>query len=148
MAFRYPLQSILRLRRGLERQEEQLLFVIASQANRLRADLEDLDRSELARKRSALDELAVGSFGSSLQFLATCEATVAEERKGILAQLLSAEQRRVKQLAVYHQARQRREILESLREEQQFAYDLDSSRREQRAADETFLLRTFFDQQQ
>jgi flagellar export protein FliJ len=148
MAFRYPLQSILRLRRSLERQEEQLLFVVASQANRLRAEIEDLDQSELARKWSALNEMAGGSFGSSLQFLAVCAEAMAERRKGIQIQLLAAEQRRAHQLAVYNLARQKREILESLREDQEFAYDLDTFRREQREADETFLLRTFFDQQQ
>jgi hypothetical protein len=44
---------------------------------------------------------------------------------------------------VYLQARQKREILSRLREQQKSEYELRVSRREQQSADETFLLHTF-----
>ena len=44
MAFRYTLQSVLRLRQGLERQEEQRLLACAIAVARIRAEIEQLDK--------------------------------------------------------------------------------------------------------
>jgi flagellar export protein FliJ len=146
MAFRYPLQSILRLRRSLERQAEQRLFVLAGQVAALRTDLEELNRRELEQKLADLDEMASGSFGSALQFVELRHVAVSEKRKGIQMRLEAAERQRLEQLGVYRETRQKREIFERMRERQEYDYDLDVSRREQQRTDETFLLRRFYEE--
>jgi flagellar protein FliJ len=145
MAFRYSLQSILRLRRSLERQAEQRLFVLAGHVVRLRAEIAELERSELDRKRSVNVEMRSGSFAAALQYMEICAQAVREKREELQSQMLAAEHRRLAQLSVYLQARQKREILSRLREQQKTEYELEVSRREQQSADETYLLHTFFE---
>ena len=145
MAFRYPLQSILRLRSSLERQAEQRLFVLAGHVVRLRQEIEGLERSELERKRTANVELRSGSFAATLQHLEICAQATREKRKELQLQMVAAEHQRLAQLSIYLQARQKREILSRLREQQKSEYELEVSRREQQNADETHLLHTFFE---
>jgi len=145
MAFRYPLQSILRLRSSLERQAEQRLFVLAGHVVGLRREIEGLERSELERKRTANVELRSGSFAATLQHLEICAQATREKRKELQLQMVAAEHQRLAQLSIYLQARQKREILSRLREQQKSEYELEVSRREQQNADETHLLHTFFE---
>jgi flagellar export protein FliJ len=147
MAFRYPLQSVLRLRRSLEQQAEQRLFVIAGQVLRLRAEIEEHNLGEMERKRAGLELMAAGSFGAILRYAVFCEAASEAKRVALQVQLAAAERQRLEQLSRYHEARQKREILESVRERQKLTYDLTNARRDQQSADETFLLRKFFNEQ-
>jgi flagellar export protein FliJ len=145
MAFRYSLQSILRLRSSLERQAEQRLFVLAGHVVRLRAEIEELERSELERKRSENVELRAESFAATLQYMELCAQATREKRQELQLRMVAAEHERLTQLSVYLQARQKREILSRLREQQKSEYELEVSRREQQSADETFLLHAFFE---
>jgi flagellar export protein FliJ len=143
MAFRYPLQSVLRLRRSLERQEEQRLFGAAAIVARLRADLEQLEHHHFDRKRQAYQEMTSGSSGAALQFMAVCDAAYAGTQQALLLQLEQAEKRRMEQLENYRLARQKRETFEGLRDRQEEAYNLDDARHQQQNTDEAFLLRLF-----
>src|SRR5579863_3869836 len=145
MAFRYSLQPLLRLRMSLERQEEQRLFAIAALVARLRVDIDKLELDNLEARRAELEELAkagIGS-GSSIQFAAICEEAFAAARKKLASELQEAERKRLHQLKVYQAVRQKREILEGLRERQEAAYELEFARHEQQAADEIFLIRGY-----
>jgi flagellar export protein FliJ len=143
MAFRYPLQSVLRFRRSLERQEEQRLFGAAAVVARLRADIEQLENGYFAQKRQSFQELLSGSSGSALHFIAVCDAGYARMHEALLLQLKQAEEKRTEQLEVYKLARQKRETFEGLRDRQEAAYDLEFARHEQQSTDEAFLLRLF-----
>jgi flagellar export protein FliJ len=142
MAFRYSLQSLLRLRQSLERQEEQRLFAIAALVARLRAEMDRFERDNLEVRRAGLLELAEASSGAALQFAAICGAAYETARKKLESQLAEAERKRLTQLAVYHAARQKCEILQGLKERQKEAYELEFARHEQQTADEAFLIRT------
>jgi flagellar export protein FliJ len=147
VAFHYRLQSVLRLRQGLERQEEQRLFAIAATVARLRAQIEELEQMRLETRRAAFQEIsssasgASGTSGSVLQFAAVCDAANAESQARLRMQLAEAERRRLEQLRVYKAARQNREILESLRERQETDYNREELRRQQERADDQFLAR-------
>jgi flagellar export protein FliJ len=145
MPFRYPLQSILRLRGSLERQAEQRLFVLAGHVIRLRAEIEDLERSELERKRSVNIDMREGAFAATLQYVEICAQAVREKREELQLKMVAAEHERLAQFSVYLQARQKREILSRLREQQKSEYEREVIRREQQSADETHLLHTFFE---
>jgi|SRR5580704_7452261 flagellar export protein FliJ len=142
MAFRYPFQSILRLRQSLERQEEQRLFAIAATVARLRLELEEFEGSRMERWRIASEEMMAGSSGAVLQFAALCEANAATVHSKLRVELADAEQQRLKQLYVYQQARQKREIFEKLRDRQEENYDREAVRHEQEQADDSFLMRS------
>lgn len=140
MAFRYTLQSVLRLRVSLERQEELRLFATAAVVARLRAEVELLNQNQLSRRRELIGQLQVGSSGAVLHFAAVCDTAYNAARMKLETQLQEAESRRLAQLRVYQEARQKREILEGLRDRQQTAFDLSFTRHEQQDIDEAYLI--------
>ena len=142
MAFRYSLQSLLRLRESLERQEENRLFAVAAEVARLRAQIAHLREENANVKRRELDALETGSgVAATLQFIAICEEAAAGLCRKLHLGLESAERRRLAQLAVYQAARQKREILEGLRDRQATVYRMGAAHREQQSLDDSFLLR-------
>lgn len=143
MAFRYSLLSILRLRQALERQEEQKLLALAGRAARLRLAIGALDAERLQTQRELLAHLNQGGAAAELQFAGTCTTAYERVRNQLLAQMKECEAERLEQMQVYRHARQKREILDGLREHQEAAYVLESLRREQQSADEAFLLRQY-----
>jgi flagellar export protein FliJ len=140
MAFRYPLQSVLRLRESLERQEEQRLFALAAVVARLRAEVEEFEKRVQETQRVALKEITNGCSGAALQFAAACEAAATAALRELQAGLAEAEQRRLEQVAIYQKAREKREIFAGLRERLQAIYARDAAHREQQRADEAFLM--------
>jgi flagellar biosynthesis chaperone FliJ len=80
MAFRYPLQAILRLRQSLERQEEQKLFALAAIVVRLRGEIEWIEESRLEARRSALIRLLQAGLGAELQFANVCDEAYAQRQ--------------------------------------------------------------------
>ena len=141
MPFRYTLQTLLRLRESLEHQEEQRLFVAAAGVARLRSELQLFREAELQSQRGVQQELIAGSSGALLQFAELCRATASEVRKSLELRLEGAERKRLDQLHLYQAARQKREILQGLRQRQEAAYQYEFARQEQQAADEAFLIR-------
>ncbi len=143
MPFKYSLQPVLRLRISLEHQEEQRLFAVAAVVARLRSEIEVLHLNYLDQKRAALQNLSTDSSGASLHFIASCDTAYTSAAFSLQNQLAAAEQQRLRQLFIYRQARQKREILADLRERQKVNYDLENAHREQQGLDESFLLRLY-----
>ncbi|HEY2461219.1 MAG TPA: hypothetical protein VGI16_10430 [Candidatus Acidoferrum sp.] len=141
MAFRYPLQSVLRLRASLERQEEQRLFAIAAIVAKLSRDLEQFDDARLESQRAVLYEMAESSSGAAIQFASLCDAAAAEKHGKMRIQLIEAERLRTQQVQLYRKARQKREVFESLRKHQAMIYEREAEHREQERTDEAFLIR-------
>jgi flagellar export protein FliJ len=141
MAFRYSLQSLLRVRQSLEHQEEQRLFAIAAVVARLRAEIDQFRLDNLEARREELRETDGSSSGASLQYAAFCGAAFDKVRKKLELQLEEAERKRLSQLRIYQASRQKSEILQGLRERQEAVYELELARHEQQAADEAFLVR-------
>jgi flagellar export protein FliJ len=141
MAFRYPLQSVLRLRQSIEHQEEQRLFAVAAVVVRLRAEIEDFERGRLNARQTAVQEMMSGCPGAAVQFAAACDAAAAGTQRKLQVQLQEAEHRRLEQLGAYQSARQKREIFEGLRERWEAVYEREVAHRQQERADEAFLIR-------
>jgi flagellar export protein FliJ len=143
MAFHYRLESLLRLRRSLERQEELRLHALVAVVARLRSELQQLDEGRLAQRRSAQQSLATGGAGSTLQFEVACDEAYLVTRKSLREKLAEAEKKRTELLEIYIGARKQSEILDALRKRQEEAYTLEFLRREQQRADEAFLIRAY-----
>lgn len=145
MAFRYSLQSILRLRVSLEKQAEQNLFAAAALAAKLRNELERA-ASTLAQERERRQEnLHGGVAASELHFALLAEAALQQRLAALRERLQEAEKNRARLLALYQAARQKRETLEALRQRAENAYKLGVARREQQQIDELFLRRAFLE---
>jgi len=141
MAFRYTLQSMLRLRQSIEHQEEQRLYATAAAVAQLRAKLEQLERERVRVHRETLQERDEDTFGATFQFIAACEAAASQSIAKLQMALAGAERLRIRQLEVYKDARGKREIFEALRDQQKASYDLERAHRDQEQVDEAFLMR-------
>ena len=140
MGFRFPLQSLLRLRTTIE--ERELLRLQASAAAIARA------RTAIERLRSVVEATRISRTltgnersAAELQHDTDCLANLGTVRARMLKNLETLEQHHETQRERYRVARQQREVLECLREQQFAKWKNEESRRQQDAADELALLR-------
>jgi flagellar FliJ protein len=141
MAFHFVFEKMLRLRAGVEHQEEKKLAVIAGEIAKIRAEMADCAQRRNEIRRAALQGVAGGSSGAELQFAVVCDEAAAELDRKLKVRLRAAEKAQARQLEVYRQARQKREVFERLRDRRFGAYESEAARREQESIDENFLIR-------
>jgi len=144
MGFQYRLESLLRLQRGLEQQQENRLLAIAAEIARLRTRLQEWEQARLHRKAAVCVDGEAGMSGAVLHLAMEWDRTAAEYQKAVSKQLAAAECARLQQLQLYRAARQKREVLESLREHEQSEYLVDQLHQIQLNLDETFLAHKFY----
>jgi flagellar export protein FliJ len=142
MAFQFSLQSVLRLRAAFERMERLRLQALAAAVARLRQEVVAIDRAALQIRQDTQARLAGGVAAVEIHFAMWTASAQRERKRLLLAQIEELEKKRVVQEQAYVVARQKLEIAESLREGQWQAYRVEQARREQRAADEMFLMRS------
>jgi flagellar export protein FliJ len=141
MAFRFPLDGLLRLRATLTRQEEMRLGSITHQLNLARQQLEAMQarRQEFDRKLQA--ELKQGTQAGEYQLRLVGRRGLREAEQR-LARLLAELQRAWNnQREKFKEARQREEILESIRQNQFATYKEKQRRRDQQLIDDLFSAR-------
>ncbi len=140
MAYRFPLAAVLRTRELAVEREEQALARIHAELASLRAALgqteADLRQSATLRERafaaSALPAMHLhGLYHASTAFRL--------RRDALREQIAAAEARRTVQAARYGEAYREREVLLSLREKGQDAWQGAQAKREAQTADEAFL---------
>jgi flagellar export protein FliJ len=141
MAFHFPLEVILRLRRGQERLERLKLEAIASELARARRQLEIMTEQFFESRRRFQQQMGQGTSGSELQFENARSERVAAARRALNARIFELEQQRLKQVDAFMKARQGREILENLRSGKFEIYRQTLSRHEQQELDDLFLMR-------
>lgn len=141
MAFHFSLHTVLRLRQSLERQQELLLLEANQQLHALQLKFDGVN-AQLAQ--SAIQEglqLASTLSAAELQFRELCRSVLREQREALGKSLAAAQVIRDARLADFRQARQRREVLETLRQTQAAAYHQNQGRQSQRQLDDMLLLR-------
>ncbi len=141
MAFRFTLQGLLRVRELQEKAELQGLQALAAKVAAARAEIAALDAHTEQARRTLWGDAAAGVSGAELHFGAAREAACREQRQALRARLQEMERAQQAQQARYLHARQQRETLSHLRDQQLAAYDLEQSRKAQRQIDELFLMR-------
>jgi flagellar export protein FliJ len=140
MAFRFPLETVLRLRASFERLEHLRLLSLQAIVVRLRQEIDSFDAQSLRFERSQRERLTEGTPAADLQFEATRMNTRVLQKRSLEAHLAELMLRHQKQQLVYLAARQKREILENLRLRKWSEYRREQARREQQQMDELFLL--------
>ena len=143
MAFRYRLETLLRLQRSVEHQEENRLLVCVARVTKLQTEWHAWQEMRWQQKRAALADHVDGAPGILLRITAELEDAGRRREKALEDELKAAETASQKQLRIYRQARQKREILESLKERQESEYTIEQLRQMQKNLDEAHLLRTF-----
>ena len=141
MAFRFTLEPVLRLRASYERVERLRLLQIAAAVVQVQTEIAAAIRDSDAARKSLRERLASGTSSAEIQFEAACETVRANYRRLLEARLASLRKKHEAQTIAYRRARQKREILENLRERQWQEFRREEARREQRALDELYLLR-------
>ena len=141
MAFHFPLEAILRLRRGQERMERLKLEAIASEQAQARRQLEFITEQFFESRRRFQQQMGQDTSGSELQFEDARSDRVTAARRALRIRISELEEQRLKQVEVYMKARQSREMLENLRGRKLEVYRKLLSRREQQELDDLFLMR-------
>ncbi len=139
MAFRFSLQTLLKLRRSLEKQEERLLQSLNRELALLRQGIDSLDREELDARKERNRRLSGGLTGSDLRLVLAEENLRLQQRSRFQRheQVLQTEQRQ--QQRSCREVRQKRELLDNLRTRRVVAFQREQEKRHQQAADEAFL---------
>jgi len=143
MGFRFSLETVLRLRRGLEDSERLRLQELHFQRAQLERQLAATVSSQTALSAALQAAMAKqaplcgGEIGFSDQRLRACQQQ-AERLRNAAACL---DQRVIRQQAVLLERRTQRQVLEQLRGQQWSQYERETQRRAQAQIEELFLLR-------
>jgi flagellar FliJ protein len=144
MTFRFSLQALLRFRKSMEHQQELLLQEANHQVARVRHEIESVDQCMAEMTAREARELDSGVSAAELQFEGLCRSVLLEHRRQLEKALAEREEIRVRRSQAFHQARQQREVVDTLRQNQLQTYRQQEKRAEQRYLDELFLLRREF----
>jgi flagellar export protein FliJ len=139
MAFHFPLDSLLRVRQGEERQQELLMREANVRVGVLQQQIgQNQQEIEIIATRRQLESTM---HASELQFDALCRAVLLKQRRQLEDQLAEARTLQQSRRSDFQRARQQREVVDTLRGGQMEIYRQEQSRREQRQLDDMFLLR-------
>jgi len=141
MVPRFSLDALLRLRQSLERQQELLLQQAHQRMAALAREIEELNMEIAGLQRRELQHLASGLSGAELHFVELCRARLRERRQAVESALVTAREVQRDRVDAYRAARQKREIVASLRAQYLEARARQDARREQRDLDDFFLQR-------
>jgi len=144
MAFRFALDPVLRLRRSLEHQQQQLLHEANQQLNALLQKIESLNLQLTRLSQLEASALVATTTAAELQFVGLGRSVLLEQRSQVEKQLSNAQEVRNARLAAFRQARQQREVIETLREGQLKEWLVNESHQMQRQLDDALLLRRAF----
>ncbi|MBI1749400.1 MAG: flagellar export protein FliJ [Acidobacteria bacterium] len=141
MAFRFPLQSLLRLRLALETRERLLLESLNRQLAQAAQDIETLSDEDLRARRSLGELMGQGITGGDIQFAIVCEEGRTRMKQILGKKLAELSLRRDAQREIFQAAQRARKVLESLRDRLFEQYRIRENRREQQRLDDLNLLR-------
>jgi len=141
MAFRFPLEIVLRVRQGLERQQELRLQEANHRVAMLRRQIENLHSEVENISAQRQPQFASGISAAELQFDVLSRLALTERQRALEKQLVEAEAVRQTRSQEFLNARRQREVIDTLRKHQLEDYQLQETRLDQRRLDDLFLLR-------
>ena len=141
MAFHFSLLAVLRFRQGVEHQQELLLQKAHQDAALARHGIELADACLAQMGESELQYLQSGLSGAEMHFQELRRAVLKRYRQQLESDLAEREKALAQRSRAFLEARQQREVVDTLRRRQLLAYHAEEARREQRQLDDLFLLR-------
>jgi len=139
MAFRFSLAAVLKLRESVEQREHFKLLKIQLEITELSAEIRRTEESQSAAEAGRKTELAQGMPAGHLRDSYERARLCTQMRETLKSRLKEAEIRQQQQLKSYRIARQGREVLEKLREQQFSEYVRIRDKRQQALVDDLFL---------
>ena len=141
MSFQFTLAAVLKYRKNLEQREYLALGRVHQEIAQVEVQLVRCEErlAEITNLRAA--ETARGIASVHLQDAYLRERGLEMQRDDLQVKQRELHVKRLQCLKAYELARQKREILEELRNQQLSDFLLDQSRREQRQVDDMFLSR-------
>jgi flagellar export protein FliJ len=140
MAFRFPLQALLRVRQSREERERRRLALLNAQIGRLHQENDILNRERLLAWTQIFHGLKAGMSGAELQFEMASMATRAYRQEELRKQIVKLQQERIVQERLFREAQKHRKILDSLRERKLRDYLQVRARQEQQQVDDLFMV--------
>jgi flagellar export protein FliJ len=141
MAFQFPLEVLLRVRQGLERQQELRLQEANHRVAMLRQEIEDIHRGMENIEARRCPQMMSGISAAELQFDVLCHSVLVERRRVLEKEQVEAKAFRQICSAAFQFARRQREVMDTLRRHQLRDYHQQEARQDQRRLDDLFLLR-------
>ena len=139
MAFRFTLDSVLRLRRSVEHQQELLLHSANNNLAEVCRKIDSLGRVVAHLRDRREREMSTTVAAYQLQFEEICDSVLAEYRRQLESDRLKAEETCAQQAEAFRKAHRDREILDTLRQNDFRDYWRDQDRRRQRELDDLLL---------
>jgi flagellar export protein FliJ len=139
---KFPLAAVLRLREAEEEQAEQALQQAAQHMHDVESALAQVQQERQRQSSAMAKALQDGMQSAEIQWLKMCAGRLEYQIEVIANALIKARQYHAAQQIAYQKARQRREVLTTLKDQQHAAEKLADSRKQQSQADEMFLLRS------
>jgi flagellar export protein FliJ len=141
MAFRFPLQALLRVRQSCEERERRRLALLNTEIGRLQQEHEILLREGVLAWTQISQDLKAGMSGAELHFEMASMKTRACRQEQLSKQIARLQQERIVQERLFREAQKGRKILDSLRERKLRDYLQIRGRREQQQVDDLFTVR-------
>jgi|YelNatPaOPRAMG01_1025707.scaffolds.fasta_scaffold35929_2 flagellar export protein FliJ len=141
MTFRFSLQALLRFQQTYEKRERLRLAVLNAEYARLQGRYQESDEQRSLIFGQLEERLREGTAAGEFQFGAVLVQHAAQQRSRIRRQMMELEPQLRIQTAAYLDSQRKRKILDSLRERQLRAFELDENRREQQRIDDLFSIR-------
>lgn len=146
MPFRFPLQTLLRLRHGFEHVERLRLEALTRRVFGVQQHIETLENEKRAAWIQLAGKLRRGIRGGEFRSEAMVAEVQSRRRRSLLEQLEQLQAQRQRQQAAFRKAQQDREILDNLRTRLLEAYHLVELRRQQQQLDDTYLMRRLWEE--
>lgn len=141
MAFRFALESVLRLRVSSERQEQARLELLSQHMYAAQEKCASLRKEQISLEQTFRKSMATGMDASELHSYLSSKLGLAVAEAAAAQALTAAEKLWNEQRARFLRARQEREVLESVRDRQYQEYMTEQNRREQQQIDDLFAMR-------
>lgn len=141
MALRSGLETLQKLRLSEERQQELLLLELNQRVSHIQREIVEIEIQLQQHRNQEQRKLAETLRASELHFDELCRATLVAQGRALATKLTAEIIQRDLQMQRLLQARQSREMVETLLRHRREADHREQLRREQQSVDEMFLLR-------
>jgi flagellar export protein FliJ len=141
MAFRFTLESVLRLRVSCEQQEQARLELLSQHMYAAQEKFASLRKEQASLEQTLRKSMATGMDASELHSYLSSKLGLEVAEAAAAQAVTDAEKLWNGQRAKFLRARQEREVLQSVRDRQYQEYVTEQNRREQQQIDDLFAMR-------
>jgi flagellar export protein FliJ len=141
MAFRFALESVLRLRISYEQQEQSRLEMAAQHLYTAQKHCESLKKEKVSLEENFRKLMQSGAQPADLHYYLASKAGLEVVEIEAARALVDARKQWAEQRTKFLHARRDREVIASIRQRQHDQYVLEEGRREQQQIDDLFAMR-------